>query len=113
MYAAESGYRIVDEVGVAAIREKSLRQTTMLIELAEEAGFAIRTCRKPAERGGVVVIDVPDGYQVTKELARREILVDYRPQAGIRVAPHFYTTDDEIRQTVSEIRSIVSAGVIA
>ncbi|MCU1235070.1 MAG: Kynureninase [Candidatus Solibacter sp.] len=113
MYAAESGYQIVNEVGVPAIREKSVRQTTMLIELAEEAGFAIRTCRNPAERGGVVVIDVPDGYQVTKELARREILVDYRPQAGIRVAPHFYTTDEEIHHTVSEIRSIVSAGVTA
>jgi kynureninase len=113
MYAAELGYQIVNEVGVPAIREKSVRQTTMLIELAEEAGFAIRTCRNPAERGGVVVIDVPDGYQVTKELARREILVDYRPQAGIRVAPHFYTTDEEIHHTVSEIRSIVSAGVTA
>ena len=62
---------------------------------------------------GVVVIDVPGGQEVTRELGRREILVDYRPQAGIRVAPHFYTTDDEIRRTVSEIRSIVSAGVIA
>ncbi len=113
LYAARSGYEIVGEIGVAAIREKSLRQTTRLIALADEAGLKVNTCRNPAQRGGVVVIDVPDGQEVTRELARRQILVDYRPQAGIRVAPHFYTTDAELEHTVSEIRSIVSAGVQA
>jgi len=106
MYAARSGYEIVGEIGVSAIREKSVRQTQRLIELALEAGFRVNSCRNPAQRGGTVVIDVPDGKAVTQELARREILVDYRPQAGIRVAPHFYTTDDEIDHTVRQIRSI-------
>ena len=109
MYSARSGYEIVNQIGVPAIREKSVRQTTRLIELADDAGFAVNTCRNPEQRGGVVVLDVPDGQEVTRELARRQILVDYRPQAGIRVAPHFYTTDEELEHTVSEIRSIVSA----
>jgi len=113
LYAARSGYEIVGEIGVAAIREKSQRQTTRLIALADEAGLKVNTSRNPEQRGGVVVIDVPDGQEVTRELARRQILVDYRPQAGIRVAPHFYTTDAELHHTVNEIRSIVSAGVQA
>jgi len=113
LYSARSGYEIVNQIGVAAIRQKSTRQTTRLIELADEAGFRVNTCRNPAQRGGVVVLDVPDGQEVTRELARRQILVDFRPQAGIRVAPHFYTTDEELEHTVSEIRSIVSAGVNA
>jgi kynureninase len=113
MYAARSGYEIVNQIGVPAIREKSVRQTTRLMALADEAGFPVNTCRNPAQRGGVVVLDVPDGQEVTRELARRQILVDYRPRAGIRVAPHFYTTDEELEHTVSEIRSIVSAGVNA
>ena len=113
LYAARSGYEIVNQIGVPAIRQKSVRQTTRLIELAEDAGFLVNTCRDPAQRGGVVVLDVPDGKVVARELARRQILVDYRPQAGIRVAPHFYTTDEELEYTVSEIRSIVSAGVNA
>jgi kynureninase len=113
MYAARSGYEIVNQIGVPAIREKSVRQTTRLMALADEAGFRVNTCRNPAKRGGVVVLDVPDGQEVTRELARRQILVDYRPRAGIRVAPHFYTTDEELEHTVSEIRSIVSAGVNA
>jgi kynureninase len=113
MYSARSGYEIINEIGVPAIREKSVRQTTRLIELAGEAGFPVNTCRDPKLRGGVVVVDVPNGYAVTKELARREVLVDYRPQAGIRIAPHFYTTDEELEHTMTEIRSIVGAGVTA
>jgi len=107
MYAARTGYEIVNQVCVDAIREKSLRQTALLMELADEAGIAVRTCREARLRGGVVTLDVPNGKEVTAELGRREVLVDYRPGAGIRVAPHFYTSDDEVRRTVAEVISIV------
>ncbi len=106
MYAARSGYEIVNEIGVAAIREKSVRQTERLIGLADEAGFRINTPRDPERRGGTVILDVPGGQEIVRELGRRNVLVDYRPGAGIRVAPHFYTTDDELDHTVAEIRDI-------
>ncbi|MEO8660098.1 MAG: aminotransferase class V-fold PLP-dependent enzyme [Bryobacteraceae bacterium] len=111
MYSAQGGYEIINEIGVPAIREKSVRQTQRLIALADDAGLKVNTPRDPARRGGVVILDVPNGKDVTRELARREILVDYRPGAGIRVAPHFYTTDDEVEHTVNEIASIVRAPV--
>lgn len=110
LYAAKSGYEIINEIGVEAIRAKSVRQTSYLMDLAIESGFPVRTPRNPSQRGGVVILDVPEGKAVTKELAKREILVDYRPAAGIRIAPHFYTTDDEIAHTVLAIREIVDAG---
>ena len=106
LYSARSGYEIIKRIGVAAIREKSVRQTTRLMDLADEAGIPFRTCREPQRRGGVVILDVPNGKQVAKELERREVLVDYRPRAGIRIAPHFYTSEDELDHTVSEIRKI-------
>ena len=109
MYSARSGYEIVGEVGVDAIRAKSLRQTRRLIELAKAAGFGVNSPEREHERGGVVVIDAPDGQEIARELARREILVDYRPGAGIRVAPHFYTTDEELEQTIEEIQKLASA----
>jgi kynureninase len=105
MYSARSGYEIVGEIGVEAIRAKSVRQTTRLMELADEAGLAVRTVRDAARRGGVVILDVPEGKAVTAELGRREVLVDYRPGAGIRIAPHFYTTDEELEHTIRELRS--------
>jgi kynureninase len=106
LYSARSGYEIIKRIGVAAIREKSVRQTTRLMDLADEAGIPLRTCREPQRRGGVVILDVPNGKQVTKDLERREVLVDYRPRAGIRIAPHFYTSEDELDHTISEIRKV-------
>jgi kynureninase len=106
LYSARSGCEIVRQIGVDAIRAKSLGETQRLIELADEAGFPVRSCRDPEARGGVVVVDVPSGEEVTRELAQREVLVDYRPGAGIRIAPHFYTSDDELDRTMVEIRSL-------
>ena len=107
LYSAKSGYEIVNEIGVAAIRAKSVRQTQRLIALAEEAGLKVNTPRDPEQRGGVVILDVAEGKAVTKELGRREILVDYRPGAGVRIAPHFYTTDEELDHTIATMREIV------
>ena len=92
-----------------AVRQKSVRLTERLIQLADEAGFTVRSPRDPQQRGGVVILDIPDGKQVTQELSRRHVLVDYRPAAGIRIAPHFYTSDEEVDQTIDEIRAIVRA----
>jgi kynureninase len=111
LYAARSGYEIINEIGVPAIREKSLRQTARLIALADDNGLRVNTCRDPARRGGVVTFDVPNGLAVTRELARREILVDFRPAAGIRVAPHFYTADEELDRTVAEMCQIGHAPI--
>jgi len=104
LYAARAGYEIIAEVGVERIRAKSVRQTARLIEMAREAGFAVRTPLKAEERGGTVVVDVPRGQEITQELARRDVLVDYRPGAGIRIAPHFYTKDEELELVIAEIR---------
>ncbi len=106
LYAAESGYRIINEVGVPAIREKSVRQTTRLIELAEEAGFRVTSPHDPERRGGTVTIAAEHAAAVTKELIRREFIVDYRPGAGVRISPHFYTRDEELELIVREMKQI-------
>jgi kynureninase len=109
MYSARSGYEIVNEIGVAAIRGKSKRQTQRMIALADEAGLTVRSPRAPEMRGGTVILAVPDadGRTVVEELGRRQILVDFRPGAGVRIAPHFYTSDDEIAHAIREFASIV------
>lgn len=113
LYAARSGYEIILEVGVENIRRKSVRQTSMLISLADKAGYRVNSPRDPAQRGGTVTIDVPNGYEITQELLRRDFLVDYRPGAGIRIAPHFYTTDEEIERVIEEIQSLIPTAASA
>jgi len=110
LYSAKAGFEIIKEIGVGAIRAKSQRQTQQLIALADEAGIGgklVRSVRDPAQRGGVIILDIPNGKDVTRELIRREVIVDFRPGAGIRIAPHFYTSDDELAHSIDEIRSIM------
>ena len=106
LYAAKSGYRIINEIGVVAIREKSVRQTEALIVLAEEAGFRVTSPKDPAQRGGTITVWDDNAAAITKELIRREFIVDYRPGAGVRISPHFYTKDEELELVIAEMKKI-------
>jgi kynureninase len=110
LYAAIEGPRIVRRAGVDAIRAKSVRQTERLIELADARGYRVHAPRDSAVRGGTVAIDVPNGYDVSQFLLERDILVDFRPNAGIRIAPHFYTRDEELEEAVAAIDEALSTG---
>jgi len=106
LYAAQSGYTIINEIGVDKIRKKSMRQTTYLIELAEEAGFKVTSPKDVRQRAGTVTVAHEHAGAVAKELIRREFIIDYRPGAGIRISPHFYTTDNELELVIREMKKI-------
>jgi kynureninase len=107
LYAAIEGPRIVRRAGIDAIRAKSIRQTTRLIQLADDRGFRVHAPRDAERRGGTVAIRVPHAYEVSQTLLARDILVDYRPEAGIRIAPHFYTSDHELESAFGAIDEIL------
>jgi kynureninase len=90
------------------VRSKSIRQTSRLIELADARGFRVHAPRDAARRGGTVAFDVPHAYEVAQCLLERNIIIDYRPGAGIRIAPHFYTRDDELEEAVAAIDEILA-----
>lgn len=107
LYAAIEGPRIVRRAGIERIREKSVRQTSRLIALADERGYKVTAPRDSAKRGGTVAFDVPHSYGVAQALLAEHVIVDYRPNAGIRIAPHFYTSDDELERAVAMIDDIL------
>jgi kynureninase len=113
IYSARAGYEIVASIGVPAIRQRSLMLTRRLIDSALAAGFRLNTPTDDRERGGSVVIDISalggltrNGAEVADELLRRNVIVDYRPGAGIRMAPHFYNTEEEIDRAMSTLTEI-------
>jgi kynureninase len=108
LFASVAGPRLLREAGMAAIRAKSVRQTSRLIDLAVERGFPVTAPHDAARRGGTVAFDVPHAREVALALLERDVIVDYRPGAGIRIAPHFYTTDDEIEGAVRTIDDILA-----
>ena len=110
LYAAAEGSKILRRAGIMAIREKSLRLTSRLIALADERGYTVNAPRDPAQRGGTVAMDIPHAYEVTQHLLSRNILVDYRVGAGIRIAPHFFTREEELDEAVYEIGKSLESG---
>lgn len=107
LFAGRCGIDLVAEIGLEAIRAKSLKLTGVLIELAQQAGFGVKSPLQAARRGGHVALDVPHGYAVCQALSAREIVVDYRPDAGLRVAPHYFNTEAEVRACVAAIAEIL------
>jgi kynureninase len=107
LYACQPGIEIVRQAGIESIRAKSMRQTARLVEGATGRGWSVQTPTDPAERGGTVSVDCPHAPEVARELLARDVLVDYRPSAGVRLSPHFYNRDDEIDFALDQIEEIL------
>ncbi|UCE06085.1 MAG: kynureninase, partial [bacterium] len=101
-----AGYEIISQVGVDNIRKRSLELTERIIQQAQELVFQINSPLNPERRGGTVVVQMENSQQISKELLKRDFLIDWRPDAGIRISPHFYNTEDEVDAIMGEIEEI-------
>jgi len=110
LYACRPGLEILNKIGAKAVREKSIRMTSRLLEGAKAHAWRVNTPENPAERAGTVSVDCPHAMEVSRELLARDILIDYRPQAGIRISPHFYNREEECDFALSQIDEILEKG---
>jgi kynureninase len=110
LYAATAGYDVIEEIGVERIRENSLRQTELLIALLDAEGFEVTCPREPDRRGGTVTVATPAFEAVHRELGERDVICDFRPETGLRLGPHFFTTDAELSFAAAQIADIVQSG---
>lgn len=109
---------IFAEAGIAAVREKSLRQTRYLIDLLEASGltaapynYGIGTPREDARRGGHVAVEHAEGPQIVKALKARGVVPDFRPPNVIRLAPiALYTSYGDVWHLVQHLRAIIDGG---
>jgi len=107
LYACQPGLEILNKVGIQAIRAKSMRQTARLVEGVLAHGWAVNTPTDAVERAGTVSVGCPHAQEVATELIARNVMVDYRPKAGVRLSPHFYNKDEEIDFALEQIAEIL------
>jgi kynureninase len=107
LYACQPGLDILNKVGIFAVREKSLHMTARLLEGARSRGWRVNTAENPSERAGTVSVECPHAHEVCRELLARDIIVDYRPKAGVRISPHFYNREDECDFTLAQMDEIL------
>jgi kynureninase len=104
---AQGGIEVIAEVGVERIRTRQGALTDRVIERADELGLEVRTPRAREERGGVVNVRVgPDAERICHELLARDVCTDSRGD-GLRISPHFFTTEDEIDHCFHELGAVV------
>jgi kynureninase len=109
--------RIMNEVGIGPIRERSLRLTGYLMRLVDGLltdaayGFRMGTPREDHRRGGHVAVEHPEAVRICKALKARGVVPDYRPPNVIRLAPiALYTTFEEVWNTAQILREIIDTG---
>jgi kynureninase len=110
VYTARAGWETIARLGVDRIRKKSLRQTALLRELVRARGFTVNTPEEDAQRGGTICFDFQGADVVSRELSRRRFFHDYRPKCGLRVSPHFYTTDEELQRFMEALDEVRRSG---
>ncbi len=106
LYSCIPGLEIIEQVGAAAIAGESRRRTQWMAEFALERGWLLKSPRSPDLRGGSVMIGVEDPERLEGELARRKVFVDWRPGV-LRVSPHFFNTDEEVREALEELSRLI------
>lgn len=80
---------LIEEVGMPAVRAKSIALTEFALELVQTwlvpLGVRVSSPLDPARRGGHLTIDHPRFQQITAQLWRRGVIPDFRPPQGIRL----------------------------
>ncbi|HXD34380.1 MAG TPA: aminotransferase class V-fold PLP-dependent enzyme [Pyrinomonadaceae bacterium] len=107
LYSALGGLKIISEVGIDVISAESQRRTEMMIEFALDRGWQVNTPRAMANRGGSIMIGVPDGPAMVQRLAERKVFVDSRPGVGLRMSPHFFNTDEEVSEAFAILAQLI------
>jgi len=107
LYSAIPGLEIIKSVGLPQIVSESRRRTTRIIDFAREHGWTLNTPVAQENRGGSVMIGVPDGPSMVERLGEKRVFVDCRPSAGIRMSPHFFNTDEEIEEALGILSRLI------
>jgi kynureninase len=115
LYTAQAGLDMIKQIGVAGIREKSLRLTALILDKAKERDFNLYTPEDRNLRGGAVSFGLPHAFSVKQALGQRGVKVDFRKGEGkepdiIRVGPHFYSKEEEIDILFQEIEAVYATG---
>ena len=107
LYSALPGLEIIESVGVPAIAAESKRRTQKIVDFAIDRDWRLNSPREAERRGGSVMVGVNDGPAMVDSLASRKVFVDCRPQAGLRISPHFFNTDAEVDAALQVLAELI------
>ncbi len=109
-FAASLEY--VLELGVATIEERIGELVDYLIERLAASGIEILSSIEPDERSGIITVKVPrdiaqaeEANALEKRLEKAKIIAHVRG-GGLRLAVHFFNTEEEIDHVINFIKKL-------
>lgn len=111
MAPLEGVLNIFNEVGMHAIRTKSLHITSYLMYLIDEKltdyGYSVGNLRDDFKRGGHVCLVHDEAYRISLALKDKGVIPDFREPNVIRLAPiALYTSYEEVYKVVEILEEI-------
>ncbi len=104
VYAQLGGLDILEELGPAEIRRRTMALTEDLIDQACAAGLRPKVAPDPETRSAIVMLPSPDPAGAVRRLADAGIVADHRP-GHVRVSPYFYNVPDDHRAAIERLTS--------
>ncbi len=86
---------LIQEAGIENVAQRILGLTDTLINDLGERGYRFSATTAPEHRSGIVIFETEQPEQTASYLAERGVVGIPRGK-GVRIAPHFYNTEDEI-----------------
>lgn len=102
VYAQLGGLELLEELGGAEIRRRTMALAEDLIEVARSAGLRPRVAASPEERTAIVMLPNADAPGAIRRLADAGIVADHRP-GHVRVSPYFYNVPDDHRAAIERL----------
>lgn len=109
----EGALAVFEDVGIHAVRERSLALTEHLMARADARlpEMTVVTPRAPAHRGGHVALAHPEALRLSLALRRRGVIPDFRPPDLLRLAPvALYNTEADVDRAVAALRELLDSG---
>lgn len=108
-YVARAAYENLHAIGVDRIRAHNLALTRMIIDRAQAEGLTLHSPLADDERTGFVAVDFPGSEAASKRLIAERFKLDWRPNCGLRLGPHFYNTEAEVHRLMDRVVTLARA----
>ena len=105
IYPAVEGLKMINEIGVDNIRERTLKLTSLLINGLLELGFSIKVPDDLHDHASITMISCNNPAEVVETLSANGIIVDHRPGL-VRISPFFYNTEEDINHCIKILSEI-------
>lgn len=102
-YVAQAAYHNLHEIGVPRIRAHNLALCQRIIDRSLAAGLTVHSPLAHDQRTGFVAVDFPGSEDASKRLIEERVKLDWRPNCGLRLGPHFFNTEAEVERLMDRI----------